>query len=128
MELNLILNWLSEKLFVTLQSKTSIKNKYMREDKLDINIDEDTAEGIYSNCAIIAHSPSEFVIDFIRIMPGVEKAKVKSRIITSPEQAKRLLLSLQDNIRTYETQFGNIDIHLTSSEVTPTPITSKGEA
>lgn len=100
----------------------------MEEEKLDINIDEETAEGTYSNCAIIAHSPSEFVIDFIRIMPGLDKAKVKSRIITSPEQAKRLLLSLQDNIKTYEAEFGNIDIHLNSSEVRPTPITSKGEA
>lgn len=100
----------------------------MEEEKLDINIDEETAEGTYSNCAIIAHSPSEFVIDFIRIMPGLDKAKVKSRIITSPEQAKRLLLSLQDNIKIYESQYGNIDIHLNSTEVRPTTITSKGEA
>lgn len=98
------------------------------EEQLDINIDEETAEGIYSNCAIIAHSPSEFVIDFIRIMPGVEKAKVKSRIITSPEQAKRLLLSLQDNIKNYENNFGNIEIHLTSMEARPTPFSAKGEA
>ena len=100
----------------------------MEDEQLDINIDEEIAEGIYSNCAIIAHSPSEFVIDFIRIMPGVEKAKVKSRIITSPEQAKRLLLSLQDNIKNYENNFGNIEIHLTSAEVRPTPFSAKGEA
>lgn len=100
----------------------------MEDNKFDISIDEETAEGTYSNCAIIAHSPSEFVIDFIRIMPGVDKAKVKSRIIISPEQTKRLLLSLQDNIRTYEAEYGDIEIHLSSSDIRPTPITSKGEA
>lgn len=100
----------------------------MEEERLDINIDEEIAEGTYSNCAIIAHSPSEFVIDFIRIMPGIEKAKVKSRIITSPEQAKRLLLSLQENIKNYEAIYGNIEIHLSAAEVRPTSITAKGEA
>lgn len=100
----------------------------MEDEKLDINIDEQTADGVYSNCAIIAHSPSEFVIDFLCIMPGINKAKVKSRVIISPEQTKRLLLSLQDNIKAYEAEFGNIEIHLTSTEVRPVPITSKGEA
>lgn len=101
----------------------------MKEDeKLDISIDEATAEGTYSNCVLIAHSPSEFVLDFVRVMPGVGRAKVKSRVITSPEQAKRLLLSLQENIKNYEAEFGNINIHLSSSEVRPTRITTKGEA
>lgn len=100
----------------------------LEDEKLDISIDEETAEGTYSNCTLIAHSPSEFVFDFIRVMPGVNKARVKSRVISSPEQAKRLLLSLQENIKNYEAEFGNINIHLSASEVRPTRITTKGEA
>jgi hypothetical protein len=68
------------------------------------------AEGIYANLAIITHSNSEFVLDFIRIMPGVPKAKVKSRIVLTPEHAKRLLLALTDNIRKYEDQVGEINL------------------
>ena len=77
---------------------------------LDIEIDETTAQGIYSNLAIISHSTSEFIIDFAAVMPGIQKAKVKSRIILTPEHAKRLLLSLQDNITRYESNVGKIDI------------------
>jgi hypothetical protein len=66
------------------------------------------AEGVYSNLAMIAHSNSEFVIDFIRLMPGVPKAKVKARVIITPEHAKRLLVALKDNIRKYEDTFGAI--------------------
>ncbi len=99
------------------------------EEKLDINISEEMAEGLYSNCAIIAHSSSEFVFDFIRVMPGVKKAKVKSRIIMTPEHAKRLLLSLQDNLRAYEANHGAINLNLSQGEVRNIPnITSKGEA
>lgn len=76
---------------------------------LNIELSEEVAEGIYSNFAIIGHSPSEFVLDFARIMPNAPKAKVKSRIILSPAHAKRLLLALQDNVRKYEQQFGSID-------------------
>ncbi len=68
------------------------------------------AEGIYSNLAIISHSSSEFVLDFIRIMPGLPKAPVKSRIILTPEHAKRLLYALQENIAKYEQQNGKIKI------------------
>jgi hypothetical protein len=68
------------------------------------------AEGIYANLAIITHSNSEFVLDFIRIMPGVPKAKVKSRIVLTPEHAKRLLLALNDNISKYEEQVGTINL------------------
>ncbi len=78
--------------------------------QLDIELGADVADGIYSNMAIISHSTSEFVLDFIRMAPGVPKAKVKSRIILTPEHAKRLLLSLQDNVRKYETSFGEIKI------------------
>ena len=81
--------------------------------QLNIELKEDVAQGIYSNLAIITHSPSEFVIDFIRIMPGVPKAEVKSRIILTPEHAKRLSIALKDNITKYENVHGqikNIDI------------------
>jgi hypothetical protein len=76
--------------------------------QINIELSEEIAEGIYSNLAMIAHSNSEFVIDFIRLMPGVPKAKVKSRIVITPEHAKRLLSALKDNIEKYETNFGTI--------------------
>ncbi len=76
--------------------------------QINIELSEEVAEGIYSNLAMIAHSSSEFVIDFIRLMPGVPKAKVKSRIVITPEHAKRLLMALQDNINKYEATFGAI--------------------
>lgn len=76
--------------------------------QINIELSEDVAEGIYSNLAMIAHSNSEFVIDFIRLMPGVPKAKVKSRIVITPEHAKRLLLALKDNVDKYEAAFGSI--------------------
>jgi hypothetical protein len=76
--------------------------------QINIELSEEIAEGIYSNLAMIAHSNSEFVIDFIRLMPGVPKAKVKSRIVITPEHAKRLLQALKDNIEKYEATFGPI--------------------
>jgi hypothetical protein len=78
------------------------------ENQINIELSEEMAEGVYANLAMIAHSNSEFVIDFIRLMPGVPKAKVKSRIILTPEHAQRLLLALEDNIRKYELNFGEI--------------------
>ena len=76
--------------------------------QINIELSEEIAEGIYSNLAMIAHSNSEFVIDFIRLMPGVPKAKVKSRIVITPEHAKRLLAALKDNNEKYEASFGPI--------------------
>ena len=76
--------------------------------QLKIELTPEVAEGIYSNLAIISHSSSEFVLDFVRIMPGAPKANVKSRIILTPEHAKRLLFALQDNVSRYENQFGKI--------------------
>ncbi|MCY4779633.1 DUF3467 domain-containing protein [Sphingobacterium sp. UT-1RO-CII-1] len=76
--------------------------------ELSIELSEEMAEGVYSNLAIITHSNSEFVLDFIRIMPGIPKAKVKSRIILTPEHAKRLLGALQDNVNRFEAQSGPI--------------------
>lgn len=78
------------------------------ENQLNIELTEEIAEGIYSNLAIISHSNSEFVIDFIRVMSGVPKAKVKSRVLMTPEHAKRLLLALQDNIHKFESKNGKI--------------------
>ena len=82
----------------------------INENQLNIELSEEIAEGIYSNLAIITHSNSEFVIDFIRVMPGVPKAKVKSRIILTPEHAKRLLTALEDNIEKFEAAHGRIKI------------------
>lgn len=79
-----------------------------KEQKLNIELPEDIAEGQYVNLAMIAHSNSEFVIDFIKTMPSVPKAKVKSRIIITPEHAKRLLYALKDNIDKFEKNFGDI--------------------
>jgi len=78
------------------------------QNQINIELSEEIAEGVYANLAMIAHSNSEFVIDFIRLMPGVPKAKVKSRIVITPEHAKRLSNALIDNIRKYEETFGPI--------------------
>jgi hypothetical protein len=89
------------------------RNKNMKEEnkpQFTIELPENVAEGTYANMAIIAHSSSEFIIDFVRNMPNTPKAKVQSRIILNTEQAKRLLLSLQDNIAKYESTFGEITI------------------
>lgn len=78
------------------------------ENKLNIELSEEIADGIYTNLAIITHSNAEFVIDFVRIMPGVPKAKVKSRVLLTPQHAKRLLKALEDNINKYESLNGTI--------------------
>jgi hypothetical protein len=78
------------------------------QNQLNIELSEEIAEGIYSNLAIISHSHSEFVVDFIRLMPNVPKAKVKSRIVLTPQHAKRLLKALSDNVIKYENQYGVI--------------------
>ena len=84
------------------------KEKKNNPNQINIELSEEIAEGEYANLAMIAHSNSEFVIDFIRLMPGVPKAKVKSRIVITPEHAKRLLSALNDNIQKYEDTFGTI--------------------
>ena len=80
------------------------------EHQLSIELSEEIAEGTYSNLAIITHSTSEFVIDFIRVVPGVPKAKVKSRIILTPEHAKRLVEALAENIEKFEAANGVVKI------------------
>ncbi|MBK8846685.1 MAG: DUF3467 domain-containing protein [Bacteroidetes bacterium] len=76
--------------------------------QLNIELTEEITEGIYSNLAIITHSNSEFVLDFVKVMPGVPKAKVKSRILLTPQHAKRLINALADNISKYEKMHGPI--------------------
>ena len=76
--------------------------------QINIELDEKIAEGIYSNLAIINHSHSEFVLDFVTLMPGVPKAKVKSRIILTPQHAKRLLVAIAENIQRFEKAHGEI--------------------
>ena len=78
------------------------KDKKSNQKQLNIELDEATAQGTYSNLAIINHSASEFVVDFVNIMPGAPKSKVKSRIILTPQHAKRLLKALGDNIHRFE--------------------------
>ena len=78
---------------------------------LQIELTDVIAQGIYSNLAILAHSSSEFVVDFTQVMPGMPKAKVQSRIILTPEHAKRLMMALIDNVEKYESQFGGINLH-----------------
>jgi hypothetical protein len=78
------------------------------QNKINIQVDEDVAEGQYSNLAIINHSVSEFVVDFVNIMPGNPKSKVKSRIILTPQHAKRLARALSDNVRKFEKAHGEI--------------------
>ena len=81
-----------------------------KDQKINIELDEKTAEGTYSNLAIINHSVSEFIVDFIALMPGAPKAKVKSRIILTPEHAKRLHKALGDNIQRFEQANGKINV------------------
>ena len=83
----------------------SNKNK---KGQINIELDEKVAQGIYSNLAIINHSQSEFVVDFITIMPGVPKSKVKSRIVLTPQHAKRFLNALNDNVKRFENAHGKI--------------------
>lgn len=91
--------------------------------QLQIELSEEMAEGIYSNLAIITHSNSEFVIDFVRVMPGIPKAKVKSRIVLTPDHAKRLLAALNDNINKFEEMNGNIVVN---DSMPPFPINFGG--
>lgn len=83
-------------------------DKDQKQKQINIELDEKMAEGIYSNLAIINHSVSEFVVDFISMMPGAPKAKVKSRIVLTPQHAKKFLKALSDNVNRFEKAHGNI--------------------
>jgi hypothetical protein len=80
------------------------------DNQLKIELTPDVAEGTYANLAIITHSSAEMVLDFVRVLPGIATANVKSRIVLAPEHAKRLLFALQDNVMKYEAAFGPINL------------------
>ncbi len=86
------------------------KNQDIAQKQIQIEIDETTSQGVYSNIALITHSESEVIFDFIFVQPQAPKARVRSRIITSPAHAKRFLKALEENIRNYESRFGEIKI------------------
>ena len=86
------------------------ENNENRQGQFQIELQADVAQGDYANFAIITHSSSDFVLDFARVLPGVPKAQVKSRVILAPEHAKRLLMALQENIVRYEREFGSIKL------------------
>lgn len=100
------------------------------EDKNQLNIEltEQVAEGVYANLAIISHGQSEFVFDFVRIMPGLQKHKVQSRIVMTPDHAKRLMRALQDNITKFEKQFGDIQEPDRGGNSIPFPMVPPTEA
>lgn len=102
-----------------------------KDKQIDIELSHEVAQGTYANLAIITHSDSEFILDFVRMMPGVPKPEVKSRIILTPEHAKRLYLALQDNLRRFESIKGKIKLEEEnqSHQVFPIDLNSnKGEA
>ena len=95
---------------------------------LQLELPQNVAQGEYANFAIITHSSSDFVLDFARVLPGIAKAQVKSRVILAPEHAKRLLGALQENIMRYEREFGPIKIpNQNQRTIAPFPV-GKGEA
>lgn len=98
------------------------------ENQIQIELSDEIAQGTYSNLAIISHSSSEFVIDFVRIVPGTPKAKVKSRIILTPEHAKRLLMALKDNIDKFESVNGTITVNSNEPSGFMPPIGGIGQA
>jgi len=95
-----------------------MSNPKQQQEQINIELDETIAEGIYSNLAIINHSSSEFVLDFVSIMPGIPKAKVKSRIVLTPQHAKRLLKAIGENIHRFEAAHGEIK----DTEQAPIPL------
>ena len=90
-----------------------------KEEGISIELTEENAQGKYSNLAVITHSPAEFIVDFISMMPGLPKAKVVSRIILTPQHAKRLHRALQDNLQKFEAQYGKIQETLGNDPVLP---------
>jgi hypothetical protein len=102
--------------------------KKPQQGQLQIELPQEVAQGEYANFAIITHSSSDFVLDFARVLPGLPKAKVQSRVILAPEHAKRLMFALQENITRYEREFGAIKIpNQEPRTISPFPV-GKGEA
>ncbi|MDR0331928.1 MAG: DUF3467 domain-containing protein [Dysgonamonadaceae bacterium] len=100
---------------------------FNQNNQIQIELSDEIAQGTYSNLAIISHSSSEFILDFVRVVPGVPQAKVKSRIILTPEHAKRLLFALKENIDKFEKMNGNIQMAPEASGFLP-PMNGMGQA
>ena len=94
------------------------QNNNKKGPQLSIEIKPDIAKGVYSNLALLTHSPTEFVVDFVSNLPGFPKAEVVSRVVMTPETAKRLMLALQDNVAKYEAQFGQIKFAAEQHKIT----------
>ena len=103
-----------------------MKKDKTKENNINIELDESIAQGLYSNLVIVNHSPTEFVLDFINVMPGAPKAKVRSRIILTPEHTKKFINALGENLNKYEKSFGKIKNF--QKEVIPISFVPKGEA
>lgn len=104
------------------------ENEKKQQGQLQIELPQDVAQGKYANFAIITHSSSDFVVDFARVLPGVPKTQVNSRIILAPEHAKRLLMALQENIMRYEREYGSIKIPNQQARTIAPFNTGQGEA
>ncbi len=102
------------------------KNK--NANQLNIEVPEEIAGGVYANFVIVGHNSSEFIVDFIQILPGLPQAKVRSRVILAPQHAKRLLNALEDNLQKYEAQFGRIQTHDGPGNNVPPGFTGGGPA
>ena len=103
-----------------------MKKDKAKENNINIELDESIAQGLYSNLVIVNHSPTEFVLDFISVMPGAPKAKVRSRIILTPDHTKKFINALGENLNKYEKSFGKIKNF--QKEVVPISFGPKGEA
>ena len=103
-----------------------MKKDKTKANNINIELDESIAQGLYSNLVIVNHSPTEFVLDFINVMPGAPKAKVRSRIILTPEHTKKFINALGENLNKYEKSFGKIKNF--QKEVIPISFGPKGEA
>ena len=103
-----------------------MKKDKSKENNINIELDESIAQGLYSNLVIVNHSPTEFVLDFINVMPGAQKAKVRSRIILTPDHTKKFINALGENLNKYEKSFGKIKNF--QKEVIPIGFGPKGEA
>ena len=103
-----------------------MKKDKTKENNINIELDESIAQGLYSNLVIVNHSPTEFVLDFINVMPGAPKAKVRSRIILTPDHTKKFINALGENLNKYEKSFGKIKNF--QKEIMPISFGPKGEA
>ena len=99
-----------------------------KKNPLNIELSDEVAQGNYSNLAIITHSASEFILDFVRVMPGMPQAQVTSRIILTPDHAKRLLAALKDNVTKFESMHGTIKIGEGNTGMPPFPMNFGGNA